>query len=352
MRNTYCTLGADPELFITDRRGKPVPAHTVGLPHKLMPVEFDDGEVLRDGYALELNPRHDVCRVIVSSHYWSLLSEVRASFLGRGLQLIAKSAVEIDLGSLEGAPEDVSMFGCDGAWNAYSGKIVRPSIHGPTHPYRYTGGHFHGAFYSGHSIPWAKRPEDVFLWAKMEDRFLGLISTYLTGSEWLGLRRLYYGQAGEFRFQDHKGTVAALEYRTPGSEVFSHPVLLNFCFGLFREVYENFDHFKEHYGTDYENEVKDAINAGQTHNDLLDLIPEIPGWYSKKLLRRARQFFRPKMHKNLVPNLDKYLNQASMGRGWAEWCREVGYVHYRDVYFGGDGYQPPISNPKWGERIA
>lgn len=347
----FSTLGADPEFFLANSEGKLFPAHQAGLPYKEMPIPFMNGKALRDGYALELNPTADSCRTVMAYYVWGLLKDLRAKHLPYGTKVLARSAAEIDLKALEDAPGDVSQFGCDGAWNAYSQTIVKPSLHGPTHPLRYTGGHLH-ASRPTHNKHWAKDMDDVFLWAKLEDRFTGLISTYLTGSEWAGLRRQYYGQAGEFRLQEYPNAIGGLEYRTPGSEIFSHPALLNLCLGVFREVYEQFPEFKKYYSPKEEQQVRDAINKGESHDDLLDLIPELPGWYTRKLLKEARPFFQKDMHQDLVPHLADYYTYSGSGWGWAEWCKDKQYVHWRRHYFGGNAPVTPRVNALWGETAA
>lgn len=326
------TVGADPEVFIRSREGAWIPAHWVGLPYKGVPLDTPQGKLLRDGYAVEFNPHFSICRYVLAYNFWSMLREVAKRYLKNGESLVAQSAVQIDLGTLEDAPDDVSEFGCEGAWNAYTQTVVKPEIHGPSHPFRYAGGHFHGAFAFNAEVPWTRNMEDVFLWAKIQDRYTGIISTYLTGSEWAALRRQYYGQAGEFRLQDHPNSIGGLEYRTPGSEVWSHPALLSFILGLFRHIYENFPTYKKHYSPQYEGQVRDAINAGVSHDSLLDLIPEMPGWYTRKLLKVARAFFAPIMHDDLLPLTHIYAGKSFRTLGWGEWCTENGYTHYRDDY--------------------
>lgn len=348
------TVGADPEAFIVaeGKIRRPIPAHKVGLPYKQMPHALVDGFVLRDGYALELNPRFSPCRTNLVANFWHLLKQVRQHYTQQQ-RIITQSAMEVDLTELQDAPDDVAEFGCEGAWNAYSQTVVKPEIHGPSHPLRYTGGHIHVAHPAGASVPWATKLENVFLCIKLMDRYPGLISTFLTGSEWSWYRRQYYGQAGEFRLQEHPGTVAALEYRTPGSEVWSHPALTTLMLGLVRHIYENFESFAQSYSPTFEPQVQDAINAGMGDRSLLDLIPELPGWYSRKLLKRARPFFRKTMHQDLTPHITKHLNFSTMGKGWGSWCKEQGYIHYRNDYRGNDArvILTQGMNAFWGENL-
>jgi len=354
-------IGADPEAFILHGKDKtPVPAHERGFPPKALPLRTDQGKLIRDGYAVEFNPTVQSCRYILSNVFYALMRNA-AKRLQPGDGLYTHSTIEIDPATLEDAPSDVAEFGCEGAWNAYIGSLCKPEIHGPTHPYRYSGGHFHQSVGRAAEtyVSWAKKLENVFLWAKMQDRYTGLISTYLTGSELSALRRRYYGQAGEFRLQDHGAEYAAsLEYRTPGSEVFGHPAVLSLCLGLFRHIYEYFDQFKDSYDPTKEAQVRDAINAGVSHDDLLDLIPELPGWYSHKVLKLTRKKIAPLMHQDLVPNLDGYMLHTGQRGGWLEWCQSLGWNHYRDDYRSNDDRPLEMTekllkkNLKWEKEVA
>ena len=354
-------LGCDPEASIWGPGGVFYPAHMFNFPHKNTPKEVVDGHLLRDGFSIEFNPLSNGCRAIATGRFWSTMIAAIRMLPGKHYPTL-QSAVPVDLEMLAGAPMDVAEFGCEGAYNAYKKEIVKPKIHGPTHPWRYNGGHIHQSSYGHRSWPsgvvsltpdleWYNKPEDVFLWAKMQDRYLGQVSTYLTGSEWSALRRRYYGQAGEFRYQNHSGYVAALEYRTPGAEIFCNHALTSLCYGLARVVYEHFKEFKERYDPTKEKEVRKVIDAGLSHDDNLDLIPELPGWYTRKLLKRARKTFSRMMHTPITAKYAKgqYNKSFNKGYGWKEWCQSVGYTHYREDYRGGDRAVVivPGMNRKW-----
>ena len=323
-----CYLGMDPEGFIV-KGGVPFPAHMVGLPDKANPARLPgySGKVLRDGYAVEFNPFPEHCRGLLDGNLRHSISGMRRKYLRKHwfAQLIFKSAMKIDLATLEGSPRDVCEFGCEGAWNAYVQSIVKPTIHGRTHEWRYTGGHMHGSFGMQYVVPWAKSMEDTFLLIKILDRYVGLFSTYLTGSEFSKLRREYYGQAGEFRIQPHPHTIAAIEYRTPGSEIMSHNALSSLCFGVFREILENYPCFAEVYDPAYEEQARQAIDNGISDPDLLDLIPELQNWYDKKVLRKAKKFFAPYLWADQFSLNPGNSRRSNMMRGWGEVARRLGF---------------------------
>ena len=184
-------VGADPEFFILDEANRPVAAHLLNFPYKYAPLKLGRGAVLRDGYAVELNPRFSVCRTELIRNFWDSIQVVDHHFglSAQGYKLVAKSAVKVDLTYVKRWPADVGDFGCDGAWNAYTGELGGPKINGYVHPLRYSGGHLHASYNKGVKVPWAQKPASVFTFIKFCDRFPGLISTYLVGSPAAGLRR-------------------------------------------------------------------------------------------------------------------------------------------------------------------
>lgn len=342
---TISMLGMDPEVFIWNTTSQSyVPAHKRNFNHKTFIEMEGSGGFIRDGYAIEFNPHAVNCRYVLSARLYSLLASIQRTKLLKDDAVVARSTIEIDFDTLEDAPGDVSEFGCESAWNAYSEGLEKPDIDGRTHPYRYAGCHFHHSIIENYKVhyEWANNPSDVFLWAKLADKYVGLLGTYLVGSDLSTLRRRYYGQAGEFRYQSHDGYAAALEYRTLGSEILSHPALLSLMLGLSRHVFDNVPTLKTMYDPTYQKQVQAIINQGTSHDSILDLIPEMPGWYSKKLLRIARREFSATMHNDLLDQAASWAVETSLKSGWAEWCKTKGFNHWRTDYRSNDTILDPI----------
>lgn len=229
--------------------------------------------------------------------------------------MFAIPAVPVKRHWLEGAPVDLLISGCDKSWNAYTGAESGPGVKLAEIDVRCGGGHMHIS--ADRPILWFDNPTDVFLCVKLFDRIVGLTETYILGSEEAGIRRQWYGKAGEFRYQPH-GPYGALEYRTPGPEIYSHPVLISLHFGLLRWIFTNFSQFKKVYRPRYEEQVRDAINRGVSDPSLLDLLPELPAYYTKNLLRLARARFNPVPRKPVDLNL-----WPRSSYGWDSWSYDV-----------------------------
>lgn len=308
------TIGADPEYFLHDGK-RIIPAHLKGFQ---LQSEASNTSVHRDGWAIETNPRPNTCRALfandIKATYYTIRHKVGAAY-----KLLAEPAVEVDLALMDGAPEDLGQFGCMPSWCAYEQKQMKIDLNPFEHDYRYAGGHLHishaGLPSQYTKYKWTEDKEQVFKYIQMLDRFLALPLTYLTGSKAHGLRRRYYGKAGEFRFQKHKGYFGALEYRVLGPEVFTHPALMGFAYGVLRLLYRDFAKIVEVYPWKEQAQVRAAVNAGVSHKDLLDLVLPIPALYTRKVLETVKPVL-DKFPLTDVFAMEKYFVEAH--NGWTE----------------------------------
>lgn len=303
-------LGADPEVPIFDANGRAIPAHRRGFPHKSAKLAINHlGSVIRDGWNIELNPTVATCREILSNEVGGLLYACHRA-LKKGEHLKFVPYYEINLSDLDTAPDDVALLGCDKSWNAYTGAESSPSPETARLPARMAGGHQHIS--TSTKAQWHDDPHSTFLLIKLFDRFIGLISTYVAGSELAGERRKYYGQAGEFRFQNYgAGYYGSVEYRVPGPEIFATTPRISFFYGLLRYIHRYFPQFSQVYSPKHEGQVRDAINRGVSDPSLLDLIPELPYYYTKPLL----QEFRKRVQKK-GPIVFSPINWRHGNEGW------------------------------------
>lgn len=304
-------LGADPEVLLF-RRGKCVPAHLYYPPkeHGLQPSFM--GKLFRDGWALELNPTPSPCIENLVLHVKKLLLVARGEHPGTSIRTV--SSARVDLKFLETAPPDVLITGCDQAWNAYSNTMTSASYRDSD--IRCAGGHMHISASSSleKEFSWFHKHDNVRSFAKLCDRFVGLLNTYLFGGEPMALRRRLYGKAGEFRYQRYPHSIAGFEYRTPGPELFSSPVSISLHFWLFRFLWENFQAIQEKYPGTYERQVAAVINAGYSREDILDLIPELPAVYTKAALKALKADLT-RRERGYSPNAKHW----SPTRGWHWW---------------------------------
>lgn len=304
------TLGTDPEFFLVHKTsGRPVPAHRF-FPDKSSKRELVAGQskVFRDGYAIELNLIPHRCRETMAYQMYHALAILRRELDAANLRLTTLPAVEIDLkADLDGAPDDVLHFGCDPAWDAYTGTPNTVPLDGATHGFRYAGGHMHLGLDAAWLDPelrmpgileddrklalklygWMKNAEQVALFIRMCDLYIGVPLSYWFAKPETFARREYYGKAGEFRFQEYGvrkdtgGPVAyGVEYRTPGPELWNAPPVSSLMFGVFRTLAYNFVEMSKTWNAGREQYIREAINTGV---GLRTLMTKMPGWYEANL---------------------------------------------------------------------
>ena len=237
-------IGSDPEFFIKDPLGRPVPAHRF-FPYKTHATVVGDGVIAyRDGYALELNIKPGRTGLEVVNR---IMAGVRgaARLLPPGYYLEALPTVSINLAEdLKDAPEDVLHFGCEPSYCAYTGARKVPRINAWEHPKRYAGLHMH------FSAPEREiRPGRRFSWLtdiRNHRLFIRMLDGFLTSKPRPGdaERRRYYGQAGEYRPQQYPGAMG-IEYRTPSPWLWSLPKqAVAFCFDRGYDIFKDFQFYK------------------------------------------------------------------------------------------------------------
>ena len=302
-------FGSDPEFFILDSTGKPVPAHHF-FPPKEVPFrhEYVIGseyiQVYRDGYSVELNIPPRSCRQEFATRVKAALVHTHAK-LPTGYTLTTKPTVKIRRSDLDGAPEDVLFFGCDPSRDAYTGEDKSVELNGLTHPYRYAGGHLH---YSGEGTSsWLQNRADCDLCVKMLDYYLGLPFTFLFNQADEFQRRKYYGQAGEYRLQSYPNGSQGLEYRVLSPRVLNDPYLLSFCNGVLRFVVQNFMKLREEWNPAIESKVRRTINTG---SGLDSWAPTLAPFYTPELIRQAQGMFD-----------DFNFLRTDPYNAWGEWVR-------------------------------
>lgn len=290
-------LGTDPEYFIVDAQGKPVPAHRFFGDKHAKTKLGNYGEVFRDGYAMELNVTAFTCRESMALYVMYAQSKIKSILASKGCRILASPAVHIDLeNDMKDAPADVLTFGCDPSWDAYTGEVKTPSIDAMNHEWRYAGGHMHIsqmyiAAKKSMAHPawgWMLKADEARKFIRMCDLYIGLPLTAIFESDECYRRRQYYGQAGEFRFQEYgkevnggNPTYVGLEYRTPGPEIFNDVPVSSMVFGAMRILAHQFAAMSQKWDASAEPAIQAAINTGK---DLRYLLKELPTWYTTKTL--------------------------------------------------------------------
>lgn len=298
--------------------------------NKLTPVKGNFAGYFRDGFNLEINANPQMCIAQVQECAKGVLRMARKR-LPKGYKIDAVSAVRVDPTVVSGpdAPEDVKVFGCHPAMNAYTEQASIPDIDAVSHPFRYAGGHIHfsegkagvgkatlkwtGPF---NDIPVYEYPPDVqpgdydpyatanmdWLWdasnhplaVKMLDLKVGLPLTVLQKDlAEVFLRRRFYGRAGEFRTQIYPAVLAdkdsfgrpltegsrprvicakamGIEYRVPGAETWRHNAIVAIAARCGRYTLQNFKNLSATWDKAIEDDLQLAINEGKDCEKLLE----------------------------------------------------------------------------------
>ena len=212
------TLGADPELFMLNNDGTPLPIVGLlgGTKENPLPVDGlrgDDGIMLQeDNVMAEYNiaPATDARKFSyrISMGKQAVLNKVRLA----KPQAKISTACSLVFANPSLESEQAQMFGCSPDYNAYmnggvcagidKSKLLGADKSGAKGEWRFSGGHLH--------VGWDVRPDmPEWVMAMFLDAY-----AYLPYLEYdvQGQRRALYGQAGRFRPKSY-----GLEYRTPSN---------------------------------------------------------------------------------------------------------------------------------------
>lgn len=230
-RRIACTLGADPEVFVVDKKGEVVPAWEY-LPEKKNPrsVVALGGALSSaywDGFQAEFTtPGYHTCLYEMTNSIQAGLAEVysAAKAKAKGYSLSLSSVVQINPDTLMAAKDEHVAFGCSPSFNAYGEPPVL--VDGRTTSVRFAGGHLHIGLPN-----YAGKEGKLVPLVKGLDAVLGLAAVSLFASFDNPVRRAFYGKAGEYRLPRH-----GLEYRVLSNAWLAHPLITHLTFDLARAV--------------------------------------------------------------------------------------------------------------------
>lgn len=212
------TFGADPEFFLKDEHGCPVPAFglfggkkgeglllgtpsTLGKEHEL--------RYLEDGAAVELNI--PICYEF-SNIFTNILEYrnyfVKSKLAKKKLAILDGAVARFDKQVLNTNPL-AKVMGCEPDYDAYdNGAARRPFLIEEFGDLRFAGGHLHFGI-----KPWPEQiPKHIFV--QFLDLFLG---TFLFKFDNQAERKKFYGLPGLFR-----PTSYGVEYRTPSADLITN----------------------------------------------------------------------------------------------------------------------------------
>lgn len=204
-------IGADPEVFIRNKKTKQYVA-ALDIPGtKEKPHALNKGAVQRDGVALEFNIEPASSASEFADNIETVYEQCR-SLCPNGHELVAIPAVTFEQSYFDSLPEKIRELGCDRDYNAYTG-TVNP-IPRTLKPIRTGAGHIH--------IGWTKNADphsyahfyDCQTMVRYLDSYWGQFYPYWDQDY---VRQGLYGAQGAFRPKSY-----GLEYRVPSNAWLNH----------------------------------------------------------------------------------------------------------------------------------
>ena len=204
-------IGADPELFVAGRDGRPMSVHDIIPGSKKAPHKVASGAIQPDGLAAEFNidpvPVSDFAAFDTS--ILAVIGEVKQR-LPEGATILRGASTMFDKDYYDSLPDEVKVLGCEPDYCAYSTDIFAPNPRPDGDSgLRSAAGHIHIGW--GADIP-ADHPEHLEVCRKIVrqmDWYVGLAMTIIDPDT---ERRKLYGKAGAYRPKSY-----GVEYRTPSN---------------------------------------------------------------------------------------------------------------------------------------
>ena len=196
-------FGCDPELFVFDPEGRPVPADMIpGTKECPYPVEH--GAVQRDGFAAEFNTEPATTFKEFNRNIEAVMKQLTA-FLPAGYTLQAVPSANFAPEIFDAAPDDAKELGCMPDFDAWTGEM-NPPPRDPSNPYlRTASGHLHIGWTEDAELDDLQHIMNCRDLVKQFDWYLGGWSVKMDSDP---TRRKLYGRAGACRFKPY-----GVEYR-------------------------------------------------------------------------------------------------------------------------------------------
>lgn len=226
-------IGADPEMFVRDKRtGKIVSAHDLLPGTKTEPHKVPLGAIQVDGVAAEFN----IDPVTDSGNFLKNIGSVVGSLqstIGPDFELVSEPYTIFDEAYFKSLPDETRELGCNPDYNAWTGQ-VNDKPDGGTYM-RTAAGHIHIGWTENEDPRDRTHFEDCQVIAKNLDYYLGLYSLMWDQDK---TRRSLYGKAGSFRPKPY-----GVEYRPLSNVWLRTPQLQRWVFdaavyGTFRLINE------------------------------------------------------------------------------------------------------------------
>lgn len=204
------TVGADPELFVRDKKTKKlVSCHGLIPGDKKNPYKVDSGAIQVDGLAAEFNI--EPCRIndidTWEYHILEVMKNLRRRLGEKDCEIVIQPAAEFEKEYYDSLSDEEKELGCDPDFCAYTSQ-ANPRPNGDS-GLRTASGHIHIGW--GKDIP-QDHPDHLTIcesFVKSLDVYCGLYSVIIDPDT---RRRTMYGMAGAYRPKPY-----GVEYRVPSN---------------------------------------------------------------------------------------------------------------------------------------
>lgn len=246
-------VGADPEIFILNRRGHVVSGHGIIPGTKAEPYKVKSGAVQLDGMAAEFNIDPAETVEEFEANILTVMGELK-QFLPSGYDFARKSSHTFSDKFMNAQPEHTKVLGCDPDFDAYSGKInPSPSLLWVSPGFRTVSGHVHVGWEGAEDEDAANNFDNARTVARQLDCFLGAPSILADPKG--GIRRNLYGKAGAFRPKKY-----GMEYRVLSNFWIFHREhirwVFNNTFSAFYRMIEDGDDLTRSVGNTFRDFIK------------------------------------------------------------------------------------------------
>lgn len=201
-------FGCDPELFVVNSEGKPIPAWDMIPGTKAEPHKVEYGAVQVDGCALEFNIDPAETFEEWDRNIVQVMRQMKG-MIPKGYKFLISPSVEFAKEEFDKLPEEALELGCEPDFCAYTGaENPRPTPEeGST--LRTAAGHIHIGWTDGVVKDDPEHFANCIDIVKQFDWHLGASSVFKDASDEALRRRILYGKAGAFRPKPY-----GVEYRT------------------------------------------------------------------------------------------------------------------------------------------
>jgi hypothetical protein len=211
-------VGADPEVFVRDKKGRFRSAHGLVPGTKANPFEVNDGAIQVDGMALEFNIKPAATREEFIHNIGSVLGQLAEAV--PKYELVIQPTATFHGNHMKAQPKEALELGCEPDFNAYTEQENRRP-NGNVN-FRTGAGHVHVGFCEGADIKDPDHLQRCITLVKHLDAFLGVPSLLWDADQ---KRRRLYGAAGAFRPKSY-----GVEYRTLSNSWLKDPDLVGYVF--------------------------------------------------------------------------------------------------------------------------